>query len=105
MPLPDEVLQAIKDITVQTNKKQLRSFIGVISYYRDMWKYRSDILTSLIKMTSKQATCNLIEEHQRAFEHMKESISREPLLVYSNFSKPFVIHTDASKVQLRAVIS
>ena len=44
MPLPDKV-QAIKDIVVPTNKKQLRSFIGVINYYRDVWKQRSDILT------------------------------------------------------------
>ena len=36
---------------------------------------------------------------------MKKSISRETLLVNSNFSKPFVIHTDASKVQLGVVIS
>ena len=36
---------------------------------------------------------------------MKKSISRETSLVYPNFSKLFVIHTDASKVQLGAVIS
>ena len=37
---------------------------------------------------------------------MKNSISREPLLVYPNFSKPFIIsHADASKAQLGAVIS
>ena len=51
-------VQAIKDIAVPTNKKQLRSFIGVISYYRDMWKHRSDILAPLTKMTSKQTTLN-----------------------------------------------
>ena len=36
---------------------------------------------------------------------MKKSISRETLLVYPDFNKPFVIHTDVSKVQLGAVIS
>ena len=56
-------------------------------------------------MTSKQATGNWTKEHQKAFAHMKKSISRETLLVYPNFSKPFVIHTDASKVQLGAVIN
>ena len=35
---------------------------------------------------------------------MKKSISRE-ILINPNVSKPFVIYTDASKVQLRAVIS
>ena len=33
------------------------------------------------------------------------SISRETLLVYPNFSKLFVIHTDAIKVQFWTVIS
>ena len=36
---------------------------------------------------------------------MTKLISKEILLVYTNFSKPFVIHTDVSKVQLGAVIS
>ena len=56
-------------------------------------------------MISKQATWNWIEEHQKAFEHIYKSISRETLLVCPNFSKQFVIHTDVSKVQLGAVIS
>ena len=56
-------------------------------------------------MTSKQATWNWTEGHQKAFERMKKSISREILLVYPNVSKPFVYHTDASKVQLGAVVS
>ena len=57
MPLPDKV-QAILDIAIPTNKKQFRSFIGEINYYRDMWKNRSDILTPLPKMTSKSVTWN-----------------------------------------------
>ena len=42
MPLPDKV-QVIKHIAVPTNKKQLRSVIGVTYYYREMWKHRLDI--------------------------------------------------------------
>ena len=52
MPLPDKV-EAIKNIVVPTTKKELRSLIGLINYYREMWKYRSDILTLLSSMTSK----------------------------------------------------
>ena len=104
MPLPEKV-QAIKDIAVPNHKRQVRSFIGIINYYRDMWKRRSDTLTPLTQMTSKQANWKWTEEHQKAFEHMKKSISRETLLVYPDFNKPFEIHTDASKVQLGAVIS
>ena len=71
MPLPDKV-QAIKDIAVPNNKRQLRSFIGIINYYRDMWKRRSHTLTPLTQMTSKEATFKWNEEQQKAFEHMKK---------------------------------
>ena len=70
-----------------------------------MWKHRSDMLALLTKMTSKQATWNWTEGHQIAYEHMKKSISIETLLVYPNFSKLFIIHMDASKVQLETVNS
>ena len=53
MLLPDKV-QAIKSLAVPKTNTQLRSFIGLINYYRDMWKSRSDILTPLSSMTSRQ---------------------------------------------------
>ena len=43
-----------------------------------MWKHRLDILTPSTKMAFKQATWNWTEEHQKAFEHMKKFIAREP---------------------------
>ena len=69
MRLPDKV-QAIKNIAVPTNKKQLRCLIKKFNYYRDMRKHRSDILAPLTKMTSKQATWNWTQEYQKAFEHI-----------------------------------
>ena len=104
MPLPDKV-QAITNIAPPTTKRQLRSFIGIINYYRDMWKGRSGILTPLSSMTSKEAKWNWTSECQEAFDKIKKLVSRETLLSYPDFNKTFEIHTDASKVQLGAVIS
>ena len=42
MPLPD-IVQAMKDISILTNEKQLRSFIGVIDYYREIWGYMNQM--------------------------------------------------------------
>ena len=56
-------------------------------------------------MTSKQATWNWTEVYRKAFKHMKKYISRDALFVYPNFSKPFAICIDVSKVQHGAVIS
>ena len=43
--------------------------------------------------------------HQKFFEAIKRLIGREVLLGYPDFNAPFEIHTDASKLQLGAVIS
>ena len=94
MPLPD-IVEAIKNITVPTTKKQLQSIIGLINYNRDMWKQWSVISTLLSSMTSKQ--WNWSKEYKKAFDTIKKLVSRKDEFSYLNFNKPFVINTDASK--------
>jgi hypothetical protein len=45
------------------------------------------------------------DELESAFLELKQMVSRETLLNYPDWSKPFDIHTDASDKQLGAVIS
>jgi hypothetical protein len=98
-------VKAIGAIEAPQTKKQLRRFIGMVNYYRDMWGKRSEILAPLASLTSKQAKWKWEPEHQKAFEDMKAIISREAMLAYPDFEDEFVIHTDASHTQLGAVIS
>jgi transposase InsO family protein len=103
-PLPKKV-EAIQNIAEPTNKKALRSFIGLINYYRDMWVRRSHVLAPLARLTSKAVKWSWGDAERAAFNTMKKIISKEVLLAYPDFTKPFVIHTDASHTQLGAVIS
>ena len=103
-PLPKKV-EAILNIAPPTNKKQLRRFIGLVNYYRDMWIHRSHVLTPLTALTSKNAKWQWTEVEQKAFATMKKIVSRETLLAYPDFNRPFHIYTDASHAQLGAVIS
>ena len=98
-------VEAIKKIATPTTRKQLRSFIGMVNYYRDMWPKRSHLLAPLSALTSSKVKWNWTDKCQLAFEDMKELIARETLLTYPDFNKPFEIHTDASQVQLGACIS
>jgi hypothetical protein len=70
-----------------------------------MWIRRSDVLAPLSRLTSKTTKWQWSDVEQKAFETMKRIISRETLLAYPDFNKPFIIHTDASQKQLGAVIS
>ena len=103
-PLAKKV-DAIQAIAEPKNKRDLRKFIGLVNYYRDMWIRRSHVLAPLSRLTSEGVKWQWTNVERKAFNDMKKIISRETLLSYPDFNKPFVIHTDASHTQLGAVIS
>ena len=96
-------VDVIKNMATPKNRKALQSFIGLINYYCDMWRCKSELLDPLIKITSnKNPFCKNIK---RLSTRLK-NISCKTLLFYiPNFDKPFGIHTDARDLQLGAVIS
>jgi hypothetical protein len=103
-PVPKKV-EAIQCIAPPTTRKQVQSFIGLISYYRDMWPRRSEILAPLTRLTTKDVPFQWTDIEQQAFDKIKAIVCHEVFLLYPDFSKPFHIHTDASHYQLGAVIS
>ena len=98
-------VEAINNMKVPTTKRQLRRFIGMLNYYRDMWPRRADLLAPLSRLTSKTVPWKWTAVEQKAFTDLKKIISKETLLTYPDFNKPFDIHTDASDKQLGSVIS
>jgi hypothetical protein len=111
-------VQAILTIKPPTGVKQLRHFLGMVQYYRDLWARRSDmlaLLTSLVgecgqtKTTKAKGTKKVPwhwdEVHQRAFDHVKATIAKDVVAAYPDYSKVFQIYTDASSKQLGAVIT
>ena len=95
--------EAIVNLEAPTAVKQVRKFIGMVSFYRDMWRKRSDVLAPLTRLTKKE---NLFGQKLSKTLLMTSNafISSETLLAYLYFSMPLVIHTDVSKTQLDAVI-
>ena len=73
-PLNKKV-EAINNIATPTTKKQLRRFIGMVNYYRDMWQGRSELLAPLSSLTSKTVKWLWTDVHQTAFDDMKKAIA------------------------------
>ena len=102
-PQPQKV-EAIQRIQPPKTKRQLRRFLGMVNYYRDMWRRRSHTLAPLTQMSSDKAKFKWGPEQQKAFEEIKRIMSRETILAFPDFSKEFHVYTDASDYQLGAVI-
>ena len=103
-PIPKKV-EAILQIKPPTTRRELRRFIGMVNYYRDMWIKRSEILAPLTQLVSNTRKWQWTDAQQNAFDKMKQIMSKEVLLSYPDFSQPFDLHTDASHTQLGAVLS
>ena len=94
---PDEKkIEAIKSLPVPTCVREVRSFIGMCSYYRRFIPKFSQIAEPIIALTRKYAHFKWSDTHQRAFEYLKDSLTAVPLLVYPDSNKPYVLYTDSS---------
>ena len=102
-PQPKKV-EAICRLTPLKSQRQLRRFLGMVNYYRDMWQHRSHILAPLTALSSKKAKWHWGPEEQSAFDEAKRVISQETILAFPNFELPFHIYTDSSNFQLGSTI-
>jgi hypothetical protein len=111
-------VQAILALNPPNNVKELRHFLGMVQYYRDMWAKRSEMLAPLSDLVgecgeTKTTRKNKVKKkpwhwdsiHQLAFDNVKTTIAKEVVLAYPDFTKPFDIYTDASTKQLGSVIT
>ena len=100
-------IEAVMNITQPETVKDLRAYIGLVQYYRDMWQRRSHILSPLTEQCKGRSKQPLkwTTEMIQAFEESKQMVAKETVLNYPDWTIPFDIHTDASDKQLGAVIS
>lgn len=88
-----------------TNLCQLRAFLGLTSYYRRFIKDFSKIARPLYDLLKKDQAYKWEKEQRGAFKALKAELISAPILRYPNFSRPFLLHTDASGTRLGAVLA
>ena len=97
-------VESILKLAVPKTLSQLCSFIGAITYYREMWPKRAQILSPLTELTKKGMKFLWGKAQQTAFDTMRALIIKDVLLTYPDPNKSFHIETDASDYQVGAVI-
>jgi len=90
---------------VPTSVKEVKSFLGLTSYYRRFVKDYASIATPLHALTKKNRVFDWNEECQRAFEKLREALTSSPILSMPDDSGQFVLDTDASDKTIGAVLS
>ena len=98
--------EAIKTFQQPKCIKNLRSFLGICNYYRRFIKgyaEKSRILEELCGKKEKKLVWT--EKCQESFEGLKKALTTAPVLGFPDFSKEFILDTDASFDTIGAVLS
>ena len=98
-------VEAVKNWHAPRTVKQVRSFLGMVTYYSKFVKNFADLCRPLNHLTKKNVTFEWTDECQQAFEEIKKQMSESPVLAYPKSEGMFILDTDASKYAYAGVLS
>ncbi len=98
-------VDAVREWRTPTSVHDIRSFMGLASYYRKFISDFADIARPLIKLTEKNARFMWGEEQETSFMLLKQKLTQSPVLAYPDPDITFILDTDASNFGIGAVLS
>ena len=102
---PDpEKIEAVRTWPRPSNLTELRSFVGLASYYRDHIRSFASIARPLHILTRKGARFEWAEEQEMAFSQLKDLLTSAPVLAAPMDSGTFILDADASNGALGIVL-
>ncbi|MBW0487215.1 hypothetical protein O181_026930 [Austropuccinia psidii MF-1] len=81
---------------VPRNIKEMQSFLGFASYYRNHIKGFAHITSSLYKLCSKDVVFEITKERRAAYERIKNKLTNAPVLIFPDFELPFKLYIHAA---------
>lgn len=100
-----EKCEKIRNFPQPRTKKELQQFLGLANFYRQFVKNFAELATPLTALTRKRVKYIWSDECEKGFRELKAQLCGPRVLAFPNFDKEFVVHTDASKHSLGAVLS
>ena len=100
-----EKVKAVQDWGEPSAVTEVRSFLGLCSYYRKFIPNFSAIAKPLTKLTEKEQEFKWGVEQEDAWRELKSRLIHAPVLAYPDPTVEFILDTDASAYGIGAVIS
>ena len=98
-------IEAVVNWPVPRTATQVRSFLGLASYYRKFVKGFANIARPLHTLTEKGVAFDFSEDCQKAFDTLKAALTASPIIGYPLDDHDFILDCDASGQALGAVLS
>lgn len=103
-PQPQKT-EAISQLANPTTVREVRSFLGMVGYYRKCIENFADHAEPLTRLTRKDEPFIWGPDQDEAFSYLKTALTTHPILAYPDTSLPYVLHTDASDKAVGAILT
>lgn len=103
-PNPKKI-EAIRNFPIPKTQREIKSFLGLLGYYRKFINNLAKITKPLTMCLRKKETVKHTPEFIDAFEKCKVLLCNDPVLKYPDFEKQFELTVDASNYAIGAVLS
>ena len=101
----DEKIKAINESLAPTNVSEVRSFLGLVTFYSKFVPNLATMAAPIHQLTRKNVPFDWNEECQKAFQSLKQELISNRFLTYFNPKLPLIVSCDASPVGLGAVLA
>ena len=103
---PDKTkYSVISNYPIPKNADDVRRFVAFCNYYRRFIKNFAEITHPLNKLLRKNTPFNWTNECELSFYNLKTKLISPQILQFPDYTKEFVILTDASKIACGAVLA
>ncbi|GJT28330.1 putative reverse transcriptase domain-containing protein [Tanacetum coccineum] len=97
-------IKAVKNWEAPRTLSEVCSFLGLVGYYRRFIENFSKITKPLTILNQKNKTYVWGEEHEEAFQILKDKLCNAPILALPDGPEDFVVYCDASGLGLGCVL-
>ena len=97
--------EAIRTWPIPGCLRDVRSLLGLCSYYRRFIYRFAELAKPLHRLTEKDVKFDWTPDCMLAFESLKQKLTGAPVLSQPDFREPFILDTDASDMAIAAVLS
>ena len=97
-------LSAIRDLSSPTNKTEVRSFLGMVGYYRQCIPQYAELSRSMQNLTGRKAEFKWTPECEQSFQELKNILTSNLIMAYPQPGKPYKLYTDACNYAVGAIL-